>query len=128
MTLATGEPVLRDTMVISSQNTVLLASYCEPLRSKIYFADVMFMKEPEGDAREGWRLLGNDREAVRREVLESYQSGRVNGVQNLLVKCESWHLYPLYVLSFEGRWHRGRVLLMGDAAHAVSTNLKLVVF
>lgn len=119
--LPTEEPALRDTLLISSQNGVLLSSYYEPSRTQIYFANIMYMDEPKDDnVRDGWRLRGSDREAMRRSVLESYQDGHVKGLQELLAKCENWHLYPAYVLPREGAWSRGRVLLLGDAAHAVS--------
>ena len=57
-------------------------------------------------------------------MVESYQGGNVKGVQELLAKCDNWHLYPSYVLPREEAWSRGRVLLLGDAAHAVSTKVQ----
>lgn len=120
MTLSSGEPALRDTALISSPNGILLSSYYEPTRTKTYLAHIMPMAEPDGGARDGWKAAGEDKAAIRREIVETYQSGQVRGLQEVVSKCEDWHLYPVYVLPAGGRWHRGRVLLLGDAAHAVS--------
>lgn len=79
----------------------------------------MPMAEPDGGARDGWKAAGEDKAAIRREIIETYQSGQVRGLQEVVSKCEDWHLYPVYVLPQGGRWRRGRVLLLGDAAHAV---------
>ena len=121
MRLSNGEAALRDTAVITSQKGMLLASRYEPTRQKTYFAHTMYMKEPEGDARDGWKILGEDQDAVRREVVDCFNSGQVSGVQETVSKCQNWHLYPVYMLPSEGHWYRGRALLLGDAAHAVSS-------
>ena len=57
MEVPNGEPALRDTLLISSQNGVLLTSYYEPPRKKVYFANIMYMDEPKDqNVRDGWRL------------------------------------------------------------------------
>lgn len=126
MTLSDGGPALRDTAVMSCPNGLLLTSYFEPTRRSIYFGHIMGMKEPEGDVRDGWKLIGGDQAAVRKEVVEAYKTGHVKGLQETIEKCENWHLYPVYILTGGGRWSRGRVMLLGDAAHAVRKQTPLL--
>lgn len=120
ITLPNAQPALRDTAAFNATGRVLISSYYEPTRQDIFFAHVRKMAEHITTERDGWQLLGKDQEAVRKEVMETYKGGRVKGLENTIGKCESWQIYPIYKLPPGGRWHKGRVLLLGDAAHAVS--------
>jgi len=119
VTLPSGEPALRDTAAFSATGGTLITSYYEPTRQDIFFAHVRKMTEHDAVDRDGWHLVGEDQEVVRKEVLETYTRGRVNGIQNVIDKCDKWQIYPIYQLPPQGRWHKGRVLLLGDAAHAM---------
>ena len=121
ITLLNGQPALRDTAAFSSTGGTIITTYYEPTRQNVAIAHVQRMDELPTSERDGWQLLGKDQEAMRKEVIENYKGGRVNGLGELIEKCERWQVYPLYKLPPGGRWHRGRVLLLGDAAHAVST-------
>jgi 2-polyprenyl-6-methoxyphenol hydroxylase-like FAD-dependent oxidoreductase len=121
ITLANGEPGLIDTVGIKGSQSVLIMTYFEPSRSKVFFANAMQADEPrEGGDRDGWKILGANQDAIRQEVLNSYSNGYVSGLEDTLAKCENWDLYPIYALPPGGIWSKGRVLLLGDAAHAVS--------
>lgn len=121
ITLPGGQPALRDTAAFNATGGVLISSFFEPTRQHIFFAHVRKMAEQNTADRDGWQLLGKDQEAARKEVMDTYSGGRVDGLQDTIAKCESWQIYPIYSLPPRGRWHKGRVLLLGDAAHAVST-------
>lgn len=119
--LASGEPALRDTVVINGFNGILLGSYYEPSRSKVYLVHIALMDEPkDGNARDGWNVVGNDKIAIRDNVCDAYRGGKIGGIEQLVENCQDWHLWPVYILPGQGRWYRGRVLLLGDASHAVS--------
>lgn len=120
ITYLNGKPAIRDTAVFNGHGGVLITSYFEPTRQNIFFAHVREMDEPTDAGRDGWQVLGKDQHAVRQEVVRTYEGGRVNGLEAAISGCDSWHQYPIYKLPPGGRWHRGRVLLLGDAAHAVS--------
>jgi 2-polyprenyl-6-methoxyphenol hydroxylase-like FAD-dependent oxidoreductase len=120
ITFPDGQPALRDTAAFSATGGTLIASYYEPTRQDIFFAHVRKMAEHEAVDRDGWHLAGEDQEAVRREVIETYSHSRIKGLEAVIAKCDSWQIYPIYQLPPQGRWHKGRVLLLGDAAHAVS--------
>lgn len=120
ITLPNGQPALQDTAAFSATGGTLISSFFEPTRQDIFFAHVRKMAEQENAERDGWQLAGRDQEAMRKEVIDAYSGGRINGLKDTIAKCESWQIYPIYKLPPGGRWHRGRVLLLGDAAHAVS--------
>lgn len=119
ITLPNGQPALRDTAAFSATGGTLITSYYEPTRQDIFFAHVRKMAEHDAVDRDGWHLVGEDQEAVRSEVVETYTKSRVYGIEEVIAKCEKWQIYPIYHLPPQGRWHKGRVLLLGDAAHAV---------
>lgn len=119
--LASGESALRDTVIINGFNGILLGSYYEPSRSKVYLVHIALMDEPkDGNGRDGWNIVGNDKIAIRDNVCDAYRGGKIEGLEQLVENCQDWHLWPVYILPGQGRWYRGRVLLLGDASHAVS--------
>lgn len=120
ITMRSGQLALRDTAAFSTTGGTMIASFYEPTRQDIFVAHVRKMAEQDVAGQDGWQLLGKDQEAVRKEVIDVYSGGRINGLQDTIAKCEDWHVYPIYALPPKGMWHKGRVLLLGDAAHAVS--------
>ena len=120
VTLKSGKPAIRDTAAFNGDGGVLITTYYEPSRQNIYFAHVRWMEEQSSDERDGWKVHDADAETVRQEVIEACRGGKVNGLESVIESCHSWHLYPIYRLPPGGRWHKGRVMLLGDAAHAVS--------
>ena len=80
----------------------------------------MGMDDEHEGSKEGWRARGEDKSKVRGDILARFQGESMPGFSGLIGKCEDWCLFPVYRLPPNGRWSRGRVILLGDAAHAVS--------
>lgn len=116
-----GKSILTNSSLILGQRGSLLASHFEPTKSRVYLAALMEMAEPEGELREGWKLLGSDGASLRKDVIERHSGGGLRGVEDVVSRCQEWNLYPVYKLPPSGVWSRNRVLLLGDAAHAVSS-------
>ena len=116
-----SELPFKDTALFSSQAGSLIASYCTAEHDTLFLAGVM--KVPEQEGREGWRVKGEDREEVKRDTLRRFGpyivQERVRCVREMLEGVEEVCLYPVSVLPQGGRWAKGRVLLLGDAAHAM---------
>jgi salicylate hydroxylase len=109
------------TCLFSSRRGSLLVSYCKPDRSEVYLAAVM--ETEEVDSREGWKTKGEDQEEIKRSLLDRFggDSGTRKDLQVLIEAVKDLFLYPVHKLPPKGQWSKGRVLLLGDAAHAVST-------
>ncbi|KAK2482156.1 hypothetical protein H9L39_07795 [Fusarium oxysporum f. sp. albedinis] len=53
-----------------------------------------------------------------RDIVARFEEGSIKGLEPIINESD-WYFYPVYMLPPEGRWSKGRVLLLGDAAHAM---------
>jgi 2-polyprenyl-6-methoxyphenol hydroxylase-like FAD-dependent oxidoreductase len=112
------KPFFEDTALVMSRYGSALTTFCDDERSMIY--TVILMEMEEQGSREGWKSIGKDQERVRLEGVRRTQDSPISKIGQMIDKVEDWTLYPIHVLPPNGRWHTDRVLLLGDAAHAVS--------
>ncbi|TPX09376.1 uncharacterized protein E0L32_009420 [Thyridium curvatum] len=118
VTRSDGKPAVEDTTVVSGQFGSIMMTFGEPDRRNLHIGAVMGMRE-QGESREGWKARGDDRLQVKSDILKRFDNGSVRGLVDVVQELEDWTLYPVYVLPPGGRWSKGRVLLIGDAAHAM---------
>ncbi|KAI9770499.1 MAG: hypothetical protein M1839_003180 [Geoglossum umbratile] len=105
-----------------SRSGSLLTSFCSgDDKDEIYVAAVMGFPDIEKVSKEvnGWRVRGEDEEAVKREVNRRFGESRIETVREVVGKVEEWFLFPVFALGMGGKWWRGRAILVGDAAHAM---------
>ena len=117
-------PHVRGMNVTLTQEGMFAAMTCTADDQEICWG---FSKEaplpPSGDARDGW-------EVHRKQEVEGFKSTLLellhdaggqwgNTMRTLVSKTDVVKFYPVYKLPLGGEWHRGRVLLLGDAAHAM---------
>jgi len=117
--LSDGRPALRDTTVVVGGRGALLATYFEQSRETVCLTAVANVSEVVDESVDSWRTLAGDQDAIKRDVGELFRTSGVEGIVELVENCDRWSLLPVYTLPLEGAWHKGRVLLLGDAAHAV---------
>lgn len=109
----------QDTALAQSRSGALLTTYCDDSRRRVYLAAMM---EQKGEiSKEGWRAMGKDQEAVRENILSRFSESALPNIKDLVSSADEWFLYPVYVLPPDGKWCTERVMLLGDAAHAVRT-------
>jgi 2-polyprenyl-6-methoxyphenol hydroxylase-like FAD-dependent oxidoreductase len=77
------------------------------------------MEIKEENDKQGWRVRGNDSQKTMDEIERRYKNSALPCVDELIKGVEDFVFYPVYKLSPGGIWSRGRVLLLGDAAHGV---------
>ncbi len=100
-----------------SRYGALLKTYCDEGRKRIYLSALMETKQEI--SKEGWRALGKDREAVKKDVVRRFETSALPHMKELVHGTDEWFLYPVYRLPPEGKWFTGRVMLLGDSAHVV---------
>lgn len=112
----------KDTALLMSRSGAVLTTYCDDSRERIYVASMM---ESKGEiSKEGWRAMGKDQEAVKQDILKRFSVSALPQMKDLLNGANEWFLYPVYILPPDGKWSTSRVMLLGDAAHAVSGSPK----
>lgn len=119
-----GKPLIADTSLISQGNDALLLTYFEPTRDQLYLSAVMPRDVPEGGSREGWAVEGADKEGLKKTIDKTWAGNKkLVGMGEIIDKCQEWFFFPVYMLPSGGVWAKGRTLLLGDAAHAVSSQI-----
>jgi salicylate hydroxylase len=103
-----------------SRNGSLLTSYCNPAKTSIFLAAVIRTDVSE---RDGWRARGKVAKDALRDLLRRFESAKFPCVMQMTNAIDELYFYPVFTLNNGGIWSRGRALLIGDAAHAVSSVL-----
>lgn len=99
----------------------LLTSYVDEERKKVYLGAVMETAKEKD--KQGWKARGEDRQKTWDEINRRYGDTGIPCVGELIGRAEDFIFYPVYKLEPGGIWSRGRVLLLGDAAHCVRSLL-----
>lgn len=107
-----------------SRHGSMLASYCDRDREQVFAAAIVQFSE---DALSRYRLRpGQDwttqhriRHGLRREIRERFGKCVIPCIKEMVESKTDWMLYPVYQVRPGGRWCMNRVILLGDAAHAV---------
>lgn len=104
--------------VNSSRQGSLLTTYCDKEKKTIFLAAVMEVKEEA--EQDGWRARGKVAEEARKDLLKRFETPRIPAIEEMTKGIDELYFYPVFTLSNEGQWFKGRAILIGDAAHAVS--------
>ncbi|KAH6628958.1 hypothetical protein C7974DRAFT_463192 [Boeremia exigua] len=77
----------------------------------------------EGDNRSGWEQRSKQEiDAVKTTLLQTLgdaDSGWLEMLRDIVHKTEHVRFYPIYKIPAGRKWHKGRCLIIGDAAHAM---------
>ncbi|RHZ43829.1 FAD-dependent oxidoreductase [Aspergillus thermomutatus] len=112
-----GRPFFKDTALLMSRYGSVMTTFCDHDRALVYV--VVLMRTEEQGSREGWKLLEKDQEMVRKEGMRITQQSAIPEAEKFIEAVEDWTFYPIYLLPPNGQWATDRVLLLGDAAHAM---------
>lgn len=110
-------PFFHDTALAMSRYGSTLTTFCDHERRKIYV--VVLMEAEEQGSREEWKTMSGDQDTIRQETQRRTRGAAIPGVEKMVSEVKDWTFYPVYLLPPNGRWSTRRVLLLGDAAHAV---------
>ncbi|QIX01466.1 hypothetical protein AMS68_006983 [Peltaster fructicola] len=105
------------TAINFARRGMLLTSYHNSDKNSIYVGALM--QVPDVGSRDGWKVAGADAEKVRADILDRFGDAKIPCIKPLIEKAEDFYLWPVYTLSKTGKWYTDRVMLIGDAAHAM---------
>ena len=93
-----------------------MISHFQPSRENLYLSAVMEVAEVS--SKEAWRAKGVDQDEVRKDI-KTRLGGAMSIVDEFIEDAGDWFLYPVYRIPPKGSWATEKVMLLGDAAHAV---------
>ncbi|KAF2469980.1 FAD/NAD(P)-binding domain-containing protein [Lindgomyces ingoldianus] len=108
---------IESSSLFSGQHGSAILSYTNLEKSRLFFAAAMAAEDL--GSKEGWVLRGHDQEVLKEDLLRRFSSPAVPFLAEIIGITEHLTLYPVHRLSPNGVWSSGRVLLLGDAAHAM---------
>ncbi|KAF2502208.1 FAD/NAD(P)-binding domain-containing protein [Lophium mytilinum] len=108
------------TAIFGRFGTFLMSFYTVD-RSQLYISVVTETKDM--GSREGWLVRGSDQDALKDDILRRFAGSAMPYLETGMQKIDSWVLYPVFKLPPHGVWHSGQLLLLRDAAHAVSLSI-----
>ncbi|OJJ96878.1 hypothetical protein ASPACDRAFT_124856 [Aspergillus aculeatus ATCC 16872] len=114
----------RSTSMNISRHGSLLASYCDRDHEQIFLAAIVQFREEllphyRMDPGQDWRRTAAIKQALRQEMQDRFGRSGVPCIRDFVNKADDWMLYPVWQVRPNARWYRGRVILLGDAAHAM---------
>ncbi|KAK4207691.1 hypothetical protein QBC37DRAFT_433077 [Rhypophila decipiens] len=120
--LRDGQPAVKDSSMTMGPKGSLLTTFCEPSKTKLYIAAVLNDTAEvwkDQASKDGRRATGAETEILKQDLLNRFSGSELVGLDELVAKCEEWFFFPVFMLPPGGIWSRGRILLLGDAAHAM---------
>lgn len=103
--------------VNTGKQGLLLTVYSDRRKETMYFTSVTPVKD-QVDAG-GKKARGSDQVAIKADMMARFKDAKHPCLVEMIEKVQDLYLYPINKLAPNGRWSTERVLLMGDAAHAV---------
>lgn len=105
------------TAINFAQRGMLLTSYHSSVADSVYVGALMQVEDV--GSRDGWKSVGADAEKTRQKLLDRFGDSKIPCIVPLIKAARDFYLWPVYTLSKHGRWSTDRVMLLGDAAHAM---------
>ncbi|KXL48207.1 hypothetical protein M433DRAFT_130580 [Acidomyces richmondensis BFW] len=105
------------TAINFARRGMLLTSFFNSKADTVYVGALMQVKDV--GSRDGWKAIGGDEEKTRQQLLERFGDAKIPCIVPLIEKAQDFYLWPVYTLSKHGKWSTDRVMLLGDAAHAM---------
>lgn len=105
------------TAINFARRGMLLTSYHNSQKNSVYVGALMQL--PELESRDGWKAAGADAKKIRADIMERFGDAKIPSIKPLIEKTEDFFLWPVFTLSKHGKWSTERVMLLGDAAHAM---------
>ncbi|KAJ5697562.1 hypothetical protein N7488_011246 [Penicillium malachiteum] len=108
-----------------TEEGMLAVNPCAPNKEEVFMFFSKWLPIPEtGDSRDGWEVHRKEEVDGFKDqlmgVLKDARGEWGDALREVVQSTSSVNFYPVYRLPLGGRWSRGRCVLVGDAAHAMS--------
>jgi 2-polyprenyl-6-methoxyphenol hydroxylase-like FAD-dependent oxidoreductase len=107
-----------------SRHGSLLTSFCDRDREQIFAAAIVQFDQADLsyhrlEPGQDWATKDRIRRDLRCEMRDRFSKSALPCIREMVASKADWMLYPVYQVRPGGRWCMNRVILLGDAAHAV---------
>lgn len=121
------EPFHFETTALNkSRRGALLTTFCDRQREELFVAALAEVSTQHisdhlmnGKEREYPKVKATTVKALRGELAMRFGKAKPPCIREIIEKCPDWTLYPVYEVQPGGKWATDRIILIGDAAHAV---------
>ncbi|KAJ6111872.1 Salicylate hydroxylase [Penicillium sp. IBT 18751x] len=119
-----SSPLPYDSALHLSRFGSLLTTYCDRDRERIFAAAIVQFAEKEVDLYrlkpgQDWATRNRIKLSLREQLQCRFEKSAEPCVKEIVHSDQEWILYPVYQIRPGGRWCMNRVVLLGDAAHAM---------
>ncbi|KAF2652766.1 FAD/NAD(P)-binding domain-containing protein [Lophiostoma macrostomum CBS 122681] len=109
-------PVEATSLIVGSSG-ILLMTYADAPKTNLYIAAVTSVDDV--GSREGWVAKGQDKVAIKNDLERRFSGPTIPCWKEVIEKLDAPVFFPIYRLFESDKWASGRILLLGDAAHAM---------
>ncbi|KAJ5573356.1 uncharacterized protein N7459_007783 [Penicillium hispanicum] len=107
-----------------SRHGSILTSFCDRDHEQMFAAAIVqFSKDDLSyyrlEAGQDWATQNQIRGGLRAEMRDRFAKSALPCIREIVDSKVDWMLYPVYQVHPGGRWCMNRVILLGDAAHAM---------
>ena len=108
-----------------SRHGSILTSFCDRDREHLFAAAIVEFGEEDLsryrlEPGQDWATQHQIRSGLRAAMRDRFAKSALPCIREMVNSKTDWMLYPVFQVPPGGRWSLNRVLLLGDAAHAVS--------
>lgn len=119
-----SSPLPFDSAIHLSRYGSLLTTYCDRNRERIFAAAIVQLTEEEValyrlKPGQDWATRNRIKSSLRQQLQSRLRKSAELCVKEIVHSDQEWILYPVHQIRPGGRWCMNRVILLGDAAHAV---------
>ncbi|KAA8647720.1 FAD-dependent oxidoreductase [Aspergillus tanneri] len=114
----------RSTALNISRHGSLISSYCDREHEQIFLAAIVqvpenLLSQYRLESGADWRKKATIKRALSEEMRIRFGKSGLPCIREMTSNPADWMMYPVYQVRPGVRWHTERVMLLGDAAHAM---------
>lgn len=109
-----------------SRYGAMMTTYCDSQKEDIFVAALAEIDEDrlnfeicKYQAADSWKTKNTAIMILRDDIQNRFGKSALPCVREIAEKCWDWFLYPVYHIRPGGKWSSERIMLLGDAAHAM---------